>query len=75
MTDLLTDALKRYGSVVFLAIVAAALLVWVAAHLTASPGAPVKVLWGFVEYTKRAESQRDTVAQLSPGETIPRFSS
>ncbi len=56
MTRLQDEIFKKYGLTSVVAVLIAALGIWVAAHLTAAPGAQVSVLWGLVQYQKRAEN-------------------
>ena len=60
MSDLGSNLLTRYGIWAVVAAVILAVAVWTLAHFASAPGAPVKILWGLVEYTKPPSRQERT---------------
>lgn len=60
MSDLGSNLLRRYGIWAVAAAVILAVVVWTLAHFASAPGAPVKILWGLVEYTKPPSRQERT---------------
>ncbi len=52
MGDVLSQILRRYGSLAISVAFLLALVVCVVTHLVATPGTEVSVLWGLIRYTK-----------------------
>ena len=69
---IVTTVLARYGIVAVPAVMVTGLLIWALAHFTASPGSPVSVLWGMVEYTKRpSDEMRGRSDAAARSEVVP----
>jgi len=55
LSDVASEIFKKYGALAIIVVFIAACLIWGLAHLAASPGTEVYVLWGLVKYTKPAD--------------------
>ncbi len=57
MSDVASEIFKKYGALAIIVALFVASSIWGLAHIAASPGTEVSVLWGLVKYTKPANVQ------------------
>jgi hypothetical protein len=55
VTEIALQLQKDFGLVFVAAVVAGLLLIWAISHFVAQPAAQVSILWGMIQYTKKAE--------------------
>lgn len=78
MSDVASEIFKKYGVMAIIAALLLAFSIWGLAHIAASPGTEVSVLWGLVKYTKPANFQTAnsyssaTQPQSKKSETAPK---
>ena len=53
MSDVFTEAFKKYGIKAIILSIVFAIVIWGFAHWTAAPGSEISVLWGLAKYTTR----------------------